>query len=193
MKPRHSLSPIAGSTRFILAAAILGELTFSACGRKSPVVDATMPVPPPTRSAGAATETTTIETIGLRAAMETFEKNPTAENQSSVNLIFTKLDGEILELQNREIKTHGAERAEASEKVKNLLRYRGDEMIRFEKIKDTVAMNAAPSMDSRSGAQKVGDTVAMAGEKVADGTRTVGKSIRTTARNTGEAIKDATH
>jgi hypothetical protein len=138
-------------------------------------------------------KTTTFETARLGAAIETFEKAPTEENQSSVRLAFAKLDSEIAELQDRVVKTNGSDRAEAASKLNNLQRYRDGEMNRFTKAQEATTSVVNPPADSRSAAQKVEDTTEKAGEKVEEGARKVGDTLENAARKTGDAIKDATH
>jgi len=196
MTPIDLPLPMRIPARIILTTSILGLLTFAACERKTttvvmdlpanPVVQTT-PVPEP------AAKTTTVETRRLSAAIDTFEKVPTEENKSSVKLAFAKLDGEIAELEDRVVKTDGTDRAEASAKLNNLQRYRDTESLRFTKDLDGLALDATPPVDSRSAAQKAGDTAEMVGEKVENGGRKVERTLEKAARNTGEAIKDATH
>ena len=188
--------PFKKKTRFILAASIVGTLAFTACERKAATVEMTLPINPPTQTAQPAepvATTATFETSRLGTAINVFEKAPTVENQSSVKLAFSKLDGEIAELEDRVVKTNGTDREEASAKLNNLQRYRDAETTRFTKDQDGLALDANSPADSRSAAQKAGDTAAMVGEKVEDGTRKVGRTIERAARNTGEAIKDVTH
>ena len=194
----HSPGPASKCTLLILAASIFGILTFTSCERKSAAVEMALPANPPVQEQPAVPDavpiavTKTFETSRLGAAIDTFEKAPTAENQSSVKLAFSKLDGEIAELEDRVVKTSGTDRAEASAKLNNLQAYRNAEALRFTKDQDGLALDANPPVDSRSGAQKVKDTAEMVGEKVEDGTKKVGRTLEKAARNTGEAIKDAT-
>ena len=155
-----------------------------------------LPVNPsiqPAQPAEPVARTTSFETDRLASAIDAFEKAPTAENQSSVKLAFAKLDGEIAELEDRVVKTDGTDRAEASAKLNNMQSYRTAEMLRFTKDQDGLALDANPPVDSRSAAQKAGDTATMIGDKVEDGSKKVGRTLEKAARNTGEAIKDATH
>jgi hypothetical protein len=109
MKTIHLIQPT--SSRFILAALILGALTFAACERKSVTEAPALPINPPVQPAAPLAITTTFETGRLRAVIDTFEKAPTAENHSSVKLAFAKLDSEIAELEDRVVKTNGTDRA----------------------------------------------------------------------------------
>lgn len=190
----HSPAPLRNNTRLFIVASILGALSFSACERKTATVEMVLPVnpSPQVRPVEPVAITKTIETTNLGEAIDAFEKVPTVENQSSVKLAFSKLDGEIAELQDRVVKTNSYDRAEASVKLGNLQKYRDIEAIRFAKDQDGLALDANPPVDSRSAAQKAGDTATMVGEKVEDGARKVGRTLENAAHNTGEAIKDAT-
>ena len=216
MKTINLPSSIGNQSRFILAATIGAALTFAACERKSttvemplpanPVVQAIPPGPPVTQSALPVDQmpqpihpaqpvaiTETFETTRLGDAIETFEKAPTAENQSSVNLAFAKLDVEIVKLNDRVARTDGVDRAEASAKLTNMQNYRKDELLRYTKDQDNLAISSNPPVDARSGAQKVKDTAVMVGDKIEDGAKDAGRTLKHAAQNTGEAIKDTVH
>ncbi|MEI8343194.1 MAG: hypothetical protein WCH43_16855, partial [Verrucomicrobiota bacterium] len=70
--------------------------------------------------------------------------------------------------------------------------FRDAQMLRFTKDKNGLALDANPPADSRSAAQKAGDTASMIGEKVEEGAKKTGRTLEKAARNTGEAINDAT-
>ena len=181
--------------RIILAASIASALAFAACERKSATVELTLPSNPAVQPQPAepVAVTSTFETARLGEAIDTFEKVPTVENQSSVRLAFAKLDGEIAELQDRVVRTNGQDRADASAKLNNLQNYRDAETIRFTKAQNGMALDANRPADGRSVAQKAGDTAVMVGDKVEDGTRKAGRTLERAAEKTGEVIHDATH
>ena len=181
------------NTRFILAASIACAWTFTACERKTTAEEPVSLITPTSQSAKPVAKTSTFETARLGAAIDTFEKAPTVENQSSVKLAFSELDSEIAELEDRVVKTDGNDRAEATAKSKNLKKYRTAEMIRFAKAQIGTAVDANSPADSRSGAQKMKDAAARGGENIEDGAKKVGRTLEKGAKNTGEAIKDATH
>ena len=219
MKTNRLFLPTGNQTRLILAAAFCGALTFAACERKStgstgvetptpatPVVQTAppeqavaQPAPPadqivqPVPSVEPVAITETFETDRLGVAIDAYEKAPTAENQSSVNLAFAKLDVEIAKLEDRVVKTDGAGRAEATSKLNNMQNYRKDEVLRFTKDQNGQTQNANPPVDSRSGTQKVKDTAVMVGDKVENGAKDVGSTLKNAAKDTGEAIKDVVH
>ena len=193
MKTIHSLSTTENTARFILAASIVCAFTFTACERKTTAEEPTAPASPATQTAEPIAKTSTFETARLGGAIDRFEKTPTVENQASVKLAFTELDGEIAELELRVTKTHGSARAEAAAKAANLQKYRDSEMVRFTKAQIGTAFETTPPADSRSGAQKMKDTAVKVGDTVEDGAEKVGKTLEKGAKNTGEAIKEATH
>ena len=160
MRTIHLLPPITMNPRLLLTATIAWALTFTACERKPTAGEPTLP-----QAAEPVARTTTFETARLEAAIDTFEKAPTEENQSSVRLAFAKLDSEIAELQDRVVKTEGSDRAEAASKLNNLQRYRDGEMARFTKAQDATTLGANPPADSRSAGQKVEDSAHKVGEK----------------------------
>jgi hypothetical protein len=172
--------------RIPLTAMIAAVLAFSACERKTVTREEIQPADP-------VAKTTTFETSTLGAAIDAFEKAPAAENQSAVNLAFAKLDSEIAELDDRVVKTDGAERAEASAKANNLKSYREAERLRFTKAQAGTAFDTTPAADSRSATQKVEDAAEKVGDKVEEGARKVGETLENAAKKTGEAIKDETH
>jgi hypothetical protein len=190
MKTIHLIQPT--STRFILTASILGALTFTACERKSVTEEPAPPVNPLVQPADPVAKTTTLETGRLGVAIDTFEKAPTAENHSSVNLALAQLDGEIAELEDRVVKTDGTDRAEAAAKLDNLKSYRDAEKVRFAKVQVGTAFDPNPPADSRSAAQKLEDTVEKVGDKIEEGAKKVGETIEEAAKDTGEAVKDMT-
>ena len=127
MRIFHLLQSSGIAARTLLAASIGCTLTFAACERKTATVELTLPVEPTVQPAEPVAKTSTFETSRLGDAIDTFEKVPTVENQSSVKLAFAKLDGEIAEMQDRVVKTNGQDRAEASAKLNNLQTYRDAE------------------------------------------------------------------
>lgn len=218
MQPIYLLSQFRTHTRFILTASILGAFALGACERKpgtgDPAIspnprlsDSPIATPPETiaeaRANQPVAETRTIETVRLADAIDTFEKDPSVENHSSVKLAFAKLDGEIAELEDRVVKTNGSDRAEAAAKLDNLQKYRAAQMIRFPKAQDETALEGNPKgeirpaiqqpADSRSATQKVEDTAVKVGDKIEDGAKQIGNTLEKAVKKTGETIKDATH
>jgi hypothetical protein len=153
----------------------LSLLTLAACERKTIVIE----VPPATPMPEPVSRTETMETHRLDAAVDAFDRNPTAENLADAKKAFAKLDGEIAELEAYVAKHTGSERAEAAAKLHNLTAYRTAETARF-----TAAQAKAPltrtAPDSRTGA-----------EKVEDSARRAGNAIEDAAKNVGDAVKDA--
>jgi hypothetical protein len=193
MKILRLVFPMGNNARFVLTALALTALAFTACERKSANREPTLPVNPTAELAMPVVQVTTFETVRLAATIDMYEKNPTMDNHSSVNLAFAKLDGEIAELQDRVVRATGSDRTEPTAKLNNLQRYRDSEMIRFTKAQDAVALNANPPVDSRSATQKMDDAAAIVEEKVVDGSKRVGRTLAKSARNTGDAIKETTH
>jgi len=191
MKAIHSHAAKRNTTRVIFAASILCGLAFTACERKTTADEPTTPASLVAQSAEPVAKTSTFETARLGAAIDTFAKTPTIENQSSVKLAFAELDSEIAELGNRMVKTTGSAREEATAKSNNMKAYRDAELIRFAKAQALSPLS--PPADSRSGAQKMKDAAAKAGNKIEDGAQKVGKTLEKAAKNTGEAIDEATH
>lgn len=179
-------------SRIILATSILGAFALTACERKQATENMSPPINPTMQSASPVAQTSTFETSRLGLAIDTFEKAPTVENQSTVKLAFAKLDGEIAELQDRAVKTGGSDHAEALAKSRSLQVYRDAEMLRFTKDQDRLALDANPPVDSRTGAQKVKDAAVNVGDKVEDGAQKVGRTLDKAARKTGDAIEDVT-
>jgi len=185
-------SPKKYNARFILAASIVCAITFTACDRQTTAGEPTPPVNLTAKTPEPIAKTRTFETARLGAAIDKFEKAPTADNQSSVKLAFAELNGEIAELEDRAVKTDGATRAEALAKSINLQKYRDAERIRFTKAQIGTGFDGNPPTDSRSGMQKMKDAAVNVGDKVEDGAEKVGKTLEKGAKNTGEAMKNAT-
>jgi hypothetical protein len=127
-------------------------------------------------------QTTPFETTRLGAAIDTFEKAPSVENQSSVKLDFAEVDGDIADLVDRVVKTDGSDRAEAAARLNNLQTYHDAEMTRFTNDQTAAGFDDNSPADGRSGAQKVKDAA-----------KKVEKSFEKAAKDTGDAINDATH
>jgi len=182
MKTAHLPTTADANIRTILVASIACSLIFTACERRTTAGEPTPAQTPATQPAEPIAKTSTFETARLGTAINKFTKSPTAENQSSVQLAFAELNGEIAELEDRVVKTTGADRAEAAAKAGNLRKYRDSELIRFTEAQAFAAPEMSPPADSRSGTQKMKDTASK-----------VGKTIEKGAENTGDAIKNATH
>lgn len=193
MKIIHSLPPTGNTTRVILSASIACALTFTACERKTTAEEPTSPVAPAAQTAVPTAKTSTFETARLGGAIDRFEKYPTLENQASVKLAFAELDGEIAELEVRAAKTDGTARAEAAAKSTILQKCRDSEMIRFARAQAVTTLDVPAPADSRSGAQKMKDAAAEVGNKVEDAAEKVSRTVEKGAKNTGDAIKEATH
>lgn len=82
----------------------------------------------------------TLETANGEAAVDSYEKNPTAQNKSDVDAALSELDGEIHELEGRVASKQGVEKAEAEAKL-DLLKRQRDELSRdFTKAKFDAVM-----------------------------------------------------
>jgi hypothetical protein len=141
------------------------------CERKTVVV-----VEPPASDPLARTKT--FETAALKGAIDAYEREPSAERSADVRKRFAELDGEIAELEGRVARKDGDERAEAAQKLANLIAYRNAETARFSKAQTTTS--PAFRVDGRSGA-----------EKVEDAARRTGGALKDAAKEAGNAIKDA--
>lgn len=123
-------------------------------------------------------QTKTLETSGLKTAIDAYEQSPTPERAADVRKAFAELDGEIAELQGHVAKKSGTEQAEAAQILANLSAYRAAEAKRFEK-----AGGPNPQViviDPRPGV-----------EKVEDAARRTGEALKDAAKETRDAIKDA--
>lgn len=167
MNPRNTILPLLS----------VSLLLFTACERKPAVVVTvpTTPLPEPVP------KTRTFETARLGAAIDQFERDPSASRQADVKKAMAELDGEIAELEELVAKRTGGERDEAALKLKNLQSYRTAEAARF-----ATAQAKAPivptttTVDPRSGADKVDDAAKRAGH-----------SVEKAVRDVGDALKDA--
>ena len=138
-------------------------------------------------------KTTTDETNSLGAAIDAFEDNPSEEKQSSARLAFAKLDEAIAKANERAIVSGGSARSDATTVANDLKQYRDAEMVRFTKAQGSLLLEMNRPVDRRSAAQKAEDAAAGVGASFANGSRAIGKAIGTAAKNTGRAIKNATH
>lgn len=160
--------------------ALSATLALSACERPASTVDTA--TPPLVAETAPTPRTKTFETSRVGSAIDLYDREPTPVNHAAVKKAFSELDVEIAELQERTVKTTGTDRDEAAAKLANLQRYRSEETVRFAKAEAAHAVGVTPTVDDRSGAQKV-----------EDGAKRVGESIEDAAKKTGEAIKDAVH
>ncbi len=163
---------------FLPCVALASCLAITGCERKVIVVERApatpvAPIPKPV------TATKTLETSRLRAAIDVFERDPSAGNQASVKKALAELDGEIAELQEYVAKHDGDARAEAAAKLQNLQTYRAAETVRFTAAQAKGAVGIREPADARTGADKVEDSA-----------KKVGNTIEDAARKTGDAIKD---
>jgi len=158
--------------------AIAAVLVLSLCGceRKTVVIE-TVPATP---VAEPVAKTKTIETTRLGSAVDSYERNPNAENAAEVKKALADLDGEIAELEVLVVKRAGEGRDEAAAKLRNLQSYRTAEAARFTAAQAKAGLGVAPAADARSGA-----------DKVEDGARRAGETIENAAKKAGDAIKDA--
>lgn len=163
-------------TRRILSSlAIAAAVTLMGCERKTVVVE----VAPATPVVEPVAKTKTLETARLGAAVDAYERTPSAENHADVKKAFAELDGELAELEGLVAKRTGVEREEAAGKLRNLQGYRIAETARFTAAQAKSPLDVRPAADARSGA-----------EKVEDGAKRVGNSIEDAAKKTGDAIRD---
>ena len=179
-----------------LTTAILGGLSFTACERKTTSVEMTLPSNPtlqplePIPSMPVVPETRTFETSSLGVAIDAFEKAPTEESQAAVKFELAKLDIKISELDDRVIKSSGADRADALTQVNHLQWVHDSEMNRFIKDQDGLTLDANPPAVIHSADQKTDDRDEGVGEKVEEGAKKVGRTVGKAIRKTGEAITD---
>ena len=152
----------------VTAGAIVG---LSSCERKTVVV-----VDRP--SSEPVSRTKTLETASLTAAINAYEQAPSNERAAEVKKAFAELDSEIAELESRVARKDGEERAEAAQKLANLIAFRNAETARF--AKHQTGTNPEVRVDGRTGAEKVGDAA-----------RRTGEALKDAAKETGDAIKDA--
>jgi len=181
-------------THFFLAASIVGVLSFTACERKTATVEMPLPVNPTPamdQSGPVIARNQASEVLRLSVAVDLFEKNPTMENQASVKLALGKLDDKIADLNDRSIKTIGADRADALTQLNDLQKDRDMEVNRFTKDQDGLALDANSPGDNRSAVQTREDRDDGVGEKVEEGAKKVGRTVGGVIRKTGEAISGA--
>ena len=157
----------------VFAAVLLCTL---GCERKTVVIE----VPPATPLADPVARTKTMETSRLGAAVDSYEREPSATNHADVKKALADLDGEIAELEALVAKRSGGEREEAALKLRNLQTYRAGEVARFTAAQAKAPLSPAAPRDGRTGA-----------EKVEDAAQRVGNTVEDAARKTGDAIKDA--
>lgn len=150
-------------TSIVLATGASLLVLFAACEEKPPQA-----VEKPTP------QTSNFETSRLGSAIDTYARNPTAENAADVDRAFAELDGEIAELDRQAGRTSGTEANEARTKADNLRTYRDKERLRYTEVQARVQTEKI-----RSGALD-------AGEKVEDAARKAGEGIQDAA----EAVKD---
>src|SRR5215213_7191824 len=100
------------------------------CERKTIVIKTSFSTPAP----DPVPQTKTLETARLGNAVDTFQREPTAENRTDAKKAFADLDGEIAELEEYVAKHTGGEREEAAVKLRNLQAYRAAETTRFTAI-----------------------------------------------------------
>ncbi len=157
-------------------------LATAACERKTVVITVPQPTPvaEPTALAEPVAKTKTLETFRLGSAVDSYEREPTAEHHATVKKALAALDGEIAELEALVAKRTGEGRQEAAAKLQNLQTYRTAEMARFTAAQGKAPLVESSSPDARTGADKVGDAA-----------KRTGRSIEDAARRTGDAIKDA--
>jgi hypothetical protein len=186
------LSPAGKIHRLVLTASIAGMLNFSGCERK-PALSEPAPSPlPPSLAVEKDAYNTTFDTTRLAATIQNYEKTPNVENKTWVRLAFSIIDAEIIELGDTVIKTTGADREEASSKLKDLQKYRDREMARYTKSHDSTASDVSMPPDSRTAAEKLEDAAVDVSRKVAVEAGKVGKTLEKAADKTGSAIKNAT-
>jgi hypothetical protein len=155
-----------------LAAACL-LLAFTGCERKTVVV---VDAPP----GNAVARTDTLETRALKSAIDAYQQAPTNERAADVRKAFAELDSEIAELEGHVARKEGNERAEAAQKLANLVAYRAAESDRFAKSQAGTRPTVPIPVDGRP-----------AGEKIEDAARRTGETVKDAAKEVGNAIKDA--
>jgi len=169
-----------------LSVTIAVLLSCAACDRQTPVVGEQ-----PTPAAATVAKTDTLETRRFARAVDLYAKEPTAENAADVSRALADLNGEISELQERVANKTGGEREEAAAKLKNLQAYRTAESARFAAAQARAAVPVEPGLPPRTEAQKAGDALKEAGDKIEEGAKKAGDAIEDAARKTGDAVKDA--
>lgn len=156
--------------------ALVAALALLGCERKTVIVE----VAPATPVAEPIAKTKTLETSRLGAAVDAYERRPSEETHADVKKALADLDGEIAELEGLVAKRTGDSHEEAAVKLRNLQTYRTAETARFAAAQAKAVVGVRPSVDARSGADKIEDRA-----------KRVGNSIEDAARKAGDAIKDA--
>ncbi len=170
--------------KLLTSAAIAAAISLGACERKTVTIEAPTPVDLHWTPDA---PTSTLETKKLGAAVDNYVASPTDTNAAQVKKTFADLDGEIAELEERVAKTTGQDRAEAQGKLTNLQTYRAAETARFSVASVKLApAHPTPVVDTRAGAEKVGDGVENAANKI-------GRTLEHGAENVGDKIHDVTH
>lgn len=163
------------NTRSLSLCALTAAFVTLGCDRRTVVVE----VAPPAPLAEPVAKTRTLETSRLDAAVDSYDREPSAANHAAVKKAVAELDGEIAELEELVAKRSGSSREEAAVKLKNLQAFRVAEVARFTVAQARAPLTEPTSVDARSGADKVEDTA-----------RRVGNSLEHAAKKTGDAIKD---
>lgn len=159
------------------------------CERRTVIVE-TRPAEP---VAEPIARTETLETIKLASALDTFERNPSAENSADVKKAFADLEGEIAELEARVAKTSGGDRDEAALKLRNLQSYHDAEKLRFTKAQALSRVDAttSPDLPVRTDREAVEDGARRTGDSLEDAAKKVGSAVKDAADKAGDALKDA--
>lgn len=130
-------------------------------------------------------QTSNIETSRLGSSIDTYARNPSAENAADVDRAFAELDGEIAELDRQVSKTSGAEAAEARTKADNLRTYRDKERLRYTEVQARVQTEKI-----KSGARDAGDKVEDAARKAGEGIKDAAGAVKEGAENAVDAVKE---
>lgn len=160
---------------------VLGSVLLAAGCEKNTVTIATPSPTPVILEIAPRTATNTLETKRLGLAIDQFVSAPSAVNSADVKKAFAEMDVEIAELESRVAQTTGQDRAEAQAKLTNMQTYRAAETARYAAASLAVPMVSPVHVDTRTGAEKVEDSL-----------RNAGDSIEKGADNVGDKIKDAT-
>lgn len=126
--------------------------------------------------------TATAETSKLGAAVDAYNKAPTAARAADVDRAFAELNQEIAELEQRVTKTTGDERVKASEKAGNLRAYRDKEHLRYLEAQSKAAVKPA--------AEDAGDRMKEAARQTGEGIKDAAEAVKDGVKNTVEDVKE---
>lgn len=158
-------------------------LVTAGCDRKPAVIVETVPSTP---MRAPVARTATFETHALRKEIDAFGRTPSGVQAARVKKAFAEIDGEIAELVEHVARKTGGERAEAARKLADLRAYRDAEQVRFVRLEATAPLQERPTaleQPRRDGtAERVGEKIDEAAQKVEGGLREAADKIREQVR-----------